>query len=171
MLGLPKGTVYLVPWTKEWENEFSNESKRIKLELGELILEVHHIGSTAVKNLSAKPILDIAIELKDFELGKLCVQGLEKIGYEYKGNNILPGRYYFSKGEPRTHQIHMYQTGSIFLKRQLAFRDFLNENKEALKEYQMLKEKLTKEHNTDKVTYSYAKTDFINNVMSKLELN
>ncbi|KRE33962.1 GrpB family protein [Paenibacillus sp. Soil522] len=171
MLGLPKGKVFLIPWTNEWEKEFTNESKRIKSELGELVLAVHHIGSTAVKNLSAKPIIDIAIELKEFQLGKHCVQGLEKIGYEYKGTDILPERHYFNKGEPRTHQIHMFQAGSIYLKRQLAFRDYLLTSNEALDEYQTLKEMLSKAHQADKVTYSHAKTDFVNSIMGKLGLN
>lgn len=171
MLGLPKGEVFLTPWTNEWVTEFTNESDKITSEIGELVLAVHHIGSTAVKNLSAKPIIDIAVELKDFKLGKHCVKGLERLGYEYKGTDILPERYYFSKGEPRTHQIHMFQTGNIFLEKQLAFRDYLLNDNKALNEYQTLKEKLTKTHQTDKVTYSYAKTDFINTIMEKLGFN
>ncbi|MDQ8738696.1 GrpB family protein [Paenibacillus sp. LHD-38] len=170
MLGLPKGEVYLIPWTNEWEKEFTKESRKIKSDLGELILAVHHVGSTAVKNLSAKPIIDIAIELTDFQLGKNCIQGLETLGYEYRGTDILPDRHYFSKGEPRTHQIHMFQTGSLYLKKQLAFRDYLLRNDEALDEYQTLKERLSKVHQTDKVTYSHAKTDFINSIMENLGL-
>jgi GrpB-like predicted nucleotidyltransferase (UPF0157 family) len=69
VLGLPKGKVFLIAWTAEWEKEFTSEKKQIEIELGELILAVHHIGSTAVKNLSVKPIIDIAIELKEFQLG------------------------------------------------------------------------------------------------------
>jgi GrpB-like predicted nucleotidyltransferase (UPF0157 family) len=171
MLGLPKGEVYLIPWTNEWVDEFINESEKITSELGELVIAVHHIGSTAVRNLSAKPIIDIAIELQDFQLGKHCVQGLERIGYEYKGTDILPERYYFSKGEPRTHQIHMFQTGNIYLKKQLAFRDYLLNDNEALNEYQALKERLSRTHHTDKITYSHAKTDFINTIMEKLGFN
>ena len=171
MLGLPKGEIFLIPWTNEWVKEFSNESAKITSELGELVQAVHHIGSTAVKSLSAKPIIDIAIELKDFQLGKHCVQGLERLGYEYKGTDILPERHYFSKGEPRTHQIHMFQMGNQYLKKQLAFRDYLLNDNEALKEYQTLKETLSKTHQTDKITYSHAKTDFINMIMQKLGFN
>jgi GrpB-like predicted nucleotidyltransferase (UPF0157 family) len=171
MLGLPKGEVYLVPWTNEWLREFRNESENIKSELGELVLAVHHIGSTAVKNLSAKPIIDIAIELNDYQLGIQCVKGLERLGYEYKGTDILPERYYFSKGEPRTHQIHMFQSGSIYMKKQLAFRDYLLNDNEALNGYQALKETLSRTHQTDKITYSHAKTDFINTTLEKLGFN
>lgn len=119
MLGLPKGKVFLVPWTVQWEKEFLLEKQSIQSVLGECPLAVHHIGSTAVKGLSAKPIIDIAIEVMRFEDGVKYVPDLEKVGYSYKGTNVLPERHYFSKGEPRTHQIHMFQTGSEHLKGKL----------------------------------------------------
>lgn len=109
MLGLPKGQVFLVPWTQEWQVAFEKEKKQMQEALEPLEVKIHHIGSTAVENLSAKPILDIAIELPDFEAGIKCIEPLEKMGYSYIGTNILPERYYFIKGEPRTHQIHMYE--------------------------------------------------------------
>lgn len=56
MLGLPKGEVYLVPWTSDWLDEFIVESSKIQFELGELVVAVHHVGSTAVKGLASKPI-------------------------------------------------------------------------------------------------------------------
>ncbi|MBO9609499.1 MAG: GrpB family protein [Paenibacillaceae bacterium] len=75
-----------------------------------------------------------------------------------------------NKGEPRTHQIHLFQTGSIYLKRQLAFRDYLMNDYKALVEYKALKETLSRTHGTDKITYSHEKTDFINSIMEKLGL-
>lgn len=168
MLGLPKGKVFLAAWTAEWEKEFIWEKTQIENELGELILVVHHIGSTAVKNLSAKPIIDIGIELKEFQLGSQCVNGLEKLGYAYGGTNILPDRHYFSKGDSRTHQIHMFQTGSLYLEKQLAFRNYLLENNAALNEYQDLKVKLSQKHQTDKLLYADEKTEFINSILDSL---
>lgn len=167
MLGLPKGKVFLIAWTAEWDKEFTLEKKQIENELGELIMEVHHIGSTAVRNLSAKPIIDIAIELKEFQLGNQCIHGLERLEYCYKGTNILPERHYFSKGEPRTHQIHMYQTGSLNLEKQLAFRDYLMTNDAALKEYEELKVKLSQVHETDKLSYSDEKSEFIHSILDR----
>ncbi|RAV21211.1 GrpB family protein [Paenibacillus contaminans] len=168
MLGLPKGEVFLLPWTEEWVAEFLLEKNRMETEIGELILTVHHIGSTAVRSLSAKPIIDIAIELEDFEQGYRCVQGLESLGYSYKGTNILPDRHYFNKGEPRTHQIHMYQKESSFLSKQLAFRDYLIQHEEARKEYQTLKERLSLTHSKDKLTYADNKTEFVNSILKRL---
>lgn len=74
MLGLPKGQVFLVPWTEQWEIEFKEEERKIRSEINDSILATHHIGSTAIQGLSAKPIIDIAIEIKLFEEEIHCVR-------------------------------------------------------------------------------------------------
>ncbi len=168
MLGLPKGEVFLVPWTIEWRNEFELESKRIQELIGEYVINIHHIGSTSVKNLSAKPILDIAIEIKDFEDGDKTARPLEILGYSYKGTNILPNRHYFIKGEPRTHQIHMYRYGDTYLIEQLKFRDYLRENHETRTEYEQLKQNLSKIYIKDKHKYAEEKSAFVKSVLERL---
>ncbi|MFD3449713.1 GrpB family protein [Microbacteriaceae bacterium 4G12] len=165
MLGLPKGEVFLVTWTKEWENEFLLEKERIENKIGKYIVDVHHIGSTAVKNLSAKPIIDIAIEIKEFSNGEHCVSPLQDIGYSYQGTNILPDRHYFNKGEPRTHQIHMYQSGNKYLMEQLKFRDYLRNNDEARVKYEQLKVKLADLNRNNKHKYAAEKTDFVKSIL------
>lgn len=168
MLGLPKGKVFLVAWSEEWEKEFLIEKEKIEAEIGEHIVAVHHIGSTAVKNLSAKPVIDIAIELNEFLDGEKCIKGLEKLGYSYKGTNILPERHYFNKGEPRTHQIHMYQNGSKYLIEQLAFRDYLIINETARINYENLKLDLAKMNNENKFKYADEKTNFVKSILAEI---
>lgn len=168
MLGLPKGQVFLIPWTEAWEREFLEEKKRIEDLIKPLILNIHHIGSTSIKNLSAKPILDIAIEIKSFNDGEFLAKPLENLGYSYKGTNILPDRHYFNKGEPRTHQIHMYQVNNQYLVEQLAFRDYLRKNENARNEYEQLKKKLASTNSNDKHKYANEKTDFIKSIVSKI---
>ncbi|HCF32932.1 MAG TPA: GrpB family protein, partial [Bacillus sp. (in: Bacteria)] len=114
MLGLPYGKVFLVPWTEEWEIEFMKEKQLIEEQIGEHILAIHHIGSTSIPYLSAKPIIDIAIELENYTDGIHCIKKLELLNYKYR-KEVLPERYYFNKGEPRTHQIHMYEQGNTCL--------------------------------------------------------
>lgn len=168
MLGLPKGEVFLVPWTEDWEQQFELEKNRILKRIESYSVEIHHIGSTSIKYLSAKPIIDIAIEINNFKVGELCISSLEEIGYTYHGTKILPDRHYFSKGEPRTHQIHMYQSGSKYLIEQLKFRDYLRECKDARIEYEELKLKLTKYNKTNKHRYAEEKTDFVKSILEKL---
>lgn len=168
MLGLPNGEVFLVPWDERWEEEYFREKENIKRKVGGYAIAYHHIGSTAVKHLSAKPIIDIAVELNDFQDGYKCIEDLEEIGYKHRIIDELPERHYFSKGEPRTHQIHMYEKRNEYLKRQLAFRDHLRNNEGVRKEYQKMKETLSKTHSAAKLAYADAKTDFVNSVLSKL---
>ncbi|WP_096187337.1 GrpB family protein [Evansella halocellulosilytica] len=168
MLGLPKGEVFLVPWTKEWDKEFLLEKEKIQNKIGEYIIDIYHIGSTSIKHLSAKPIIDIAIEIKDFNDGENTVLELEKLGYSYKGTNILPDRHYFSKGEPRTHQIHMYQSGNKYLLEQLKFRNYLRDNDEARIEYGRLKINLARSNKSNKHKYAEEKTAFVKSILEKI---
>ncbi|MET3322393.1 UNVERIFIED_ORG: GrpB-like predicted nucleotidyltransferase (UPF0157 family) [Peribacillus simplex] len=169
MLGLPKGEVFLVPWTNDWEKEFLLEKERIREVIGQNILAVHHIGSTAIKHLSAKPIIDIAIEVKEFQDGEKCVTALETLGYSYKGTNVLPDRYYFNKGEPRSHQIHMYQSGNKYLLEQLDFRDYLRNNETARIEYKMLKQILSRVNKNNKHKYADDKTKFVKSILESIK--
>lgn len=168
MLGLPKGEVFLVPWTEDWEEEFISEKERIQKKIKKYTVAVHHIGSTSVKHLSAKPIIDIAIEIKDFNEGESCVSPLLEIGYSYMGTKILPDRHYFIKGEPRTHQIHMYQSGSQYLLEQLNFRDYLRKHEEARVEYEQLKLKLSRANKNNKHKYAEEKTDFVKSILERM---
>src|SRR5699024_7674834 len=163
----PKGEVFLIPGKEEWAKEFLKEKKNIQNEIGKFIVDIHHIGSTAVKGLSAKPIIDIAVEIKCFNDGEHCVTPLERLGYSYKGVNILPDRHYFNKGEPRTHQIHMYQIGSDFLVEQLKFRDYLRCNDNARMEYQELKTGLSKINKFNKHKYAEEKTNYVHSILAK----
>lgn len=166
-LGLPKGEVFLVSWNKEWENEFNIEKNEIMKLIGTYVVSCQHIGSTAVKGLSSKPIIDIAIEINKFEDGFRCIHLLSNLGYRHRLINELPDRHYFSKGEPRTHQIHMYQTGNIYLKKQIIFRNCLIENEDLRNKYQKLKTQYALKYNNDKLAYADAKTEFIRKILEK----
>ncbi|MDD8002668.1 GrpB family protein [Bacillus cereus] len=169
MLGLPYGKVFLAPWTEKWEFEFMKEKQFIEKQIGEHILAIHHIGSTAIPHLSAKPIIDIAIELEDYKDGLKCIQKLELLNYKYR-KDVLPERYYFNKGEPRTHQIHMYEQRNKHLIEQLQFRDYLIDNKTARIQYEQLKIQLSKANPNDKHQYAEDKTNFIKSVLAKLNV-
>ncbi|WP_242272649.1 GrpB family protein [Bacillus cereus group sp. BfR-BA-01310] len=167
MLGLPLGKVFLVPWTGEWEFEFLKEKQLIEEQIGEYIMVIHHIGSTSIPHLSAKPIIDIAIELNDFANGIECIEKLEQLNYKYR-KDVLPERYYFNKGEPRTHQIHMYEQWNPYLIEQLSFRDYLKDNKTARMQYEQLKIQLSQANPNDKHKYAEDKTSFVKSILAKI---
>ncbi|WP_152391850.1 GrpB family protein [Paenibacillus guangzhouensis] len=166
MLGLPKGQVFIIPWTEQWIVAYEAESRIIRDTLQAFHVTVHHIGSTAIRGLSAKPIIDIAIEIDHFEDSSLCAAKLEELGYRYLGTNILPERHYLNKGEPRTHQIHMYEKDNRYLKDQLLFRNYLNVHEEARTAYQDLKMQLSEKYKSDKHAYADAKTAFVRDILA-----
>lgn len=150
---------------KGMEGSILNEKKLIEKLIGEYMIDIQHIGSTVVPRLKAKPIIDIAIVLERFEDGLKCIAPLEKLGYKYR-ENVLPERYYFNKGEPRTHQIHMYEKGNKYLMEQLKFRDHLISNNAARIQYEQLKIQLSQANPNNKHQYAEEKTDFIRSILN-----
>ena len=165
MLGLPKGTVKLEPHTKQWDQLFAEEEARLRKVVGDHVVAIEHIGSTAICGISAKPIIDIAVAVKNSADGERCVKPLEGIGYEYRGEHGIAGRFYFVKGEPRTHHLHMILEDSDFWRSHLLFRDYLRENPVAAKEYEDLKLELARDYVNDRDAYLQGKSDFIENIL------
>ncbi|EMA6343023.1 GrpB family protein [Bacillus cytotoxicus] len=96
-----------------------------------------------------------------------CIAKLEQLNYKYR-KDVLPERYYFNKGEPRTHQIHMYEEGNKYLMEQLCFRDYLKNNKTSRIEYEQLKIQLSQANPNDKHKYADDKTNFVKFILAKI---
>ena len=165
MFGLPKGTVKLEPHTEQWRQLFAEEEARLRKIIGDYVVVIEHIGSTAICGISAKPIIDIAVALEKVADGERCVKPLEEINYEYRGEYGIAGRFYFVKGEPRTHHLHMVLEDSDFWRSHLLFRDYLRENPAVAKEYENLKLELAREYVNDRDAYLHGKSDFIENIL------
>ena len=165
MLGLLKGTVRLVPHTEVWHQLFVEEAIRLRNAIGEHAVAIEHMGSTAVCGLAAKPILDIGVSLARLSDGVACINTIENIGYEYRGEAGIAGRFYFVKGEPRTHHLHMVEAGSEFWKRHLLFRDYLLNHSDVAKKYEKLKLELAQKYSHDREAYTLGKSAFIEGVV------
>jgi GrpB-like predicted nucleotidyltransferase (UPF0157 family) len=167
MLGLEKGFVRLLPHTEEWHQMFAEEKARLQDAIGEFVVGIEHVGSTSVCGIAAKPILDIAIAITDKATGEKCVAPLENIGYVYRGENGIPGRFYFVKGssERRTHHLHMLLAGSDELRNHLAFRDYLLQNSDAAAEYDRLKKELANKYGNDRDAYLDGKAEFVEKIL------
>src|SRR5918997_6226716 len=140
MLGLQKGTVRLVPHAEVWHQLFAQEEARLRAALGGLVAAVEHVGSTAICGISAKPVIDIAAAVREIADAARCVAPLEGLGYEYRGEHGIPGRHYFTKGEPRTHHLHVVELGGELWRGHLLFRDQLRRHPHLAKEYEDLKQ-------------------------------
>lgn len=144
---------------------FAEEEERLRVAVGEHALAVEHVGSTAICGLRAKPIIDIAVAVREIADAGKCVMPLEGIGYEYRGEQGLAGRHFFGKGEPRTHHLHMVEAGSDFWRSHLLFRDYLRRHREVRERYEELKQGLAQRHEADREAYTEGKAAFIAGVL------
>lgn len=123
---------------------YEDEAAKLRGIFGSEIMAIHHIGSTSVEGMMAKPVIDIMPVVQAIERIDNFNNAMIDIGYEPKGENGLPGRRYFQKGgDMRTHHIHFYMTGDPEIERHLAFRDYLRTHPDIAKEYGNLKKELS----------------------------
>ena len=126
-----------------WVQQFTEEAAVLAGIFGKEIIQIHHIGSTSVPGMSAKPIIDIMPVIRDLNQADSFNEKMEQAGYEAKGENGLPGRRYFQKGgDLRSHHVHMYEEGNPEIARHLAFRDYLRCRPDAARAYSERKEQL-----------------------------
>ncbi|MGV3488204.1 MAG: GrpB family protein [Tuberibacillus sp.] len=160
--------VEVISYTKDWVNAFNEESEEIKAIFGALILEFHHIGSTTVPGMAAKPIIDMMPVVSDIEQVDRFNDEMIKLGYVPMGENGIPGRRYFQKGgDQRTHHVHIYEKGNAEIERHLAFRDYMMAHPEEAKKYSELKLTLAKQFPTDIESYINGKDAFIKDIDDK----
>ena len=155
-------SVTVVSYNPGWINEFNKESTLIKEALGVVVEEVHHIGSTSVPGLLAKPIIDMILEVNDITLLDEKTEALVHLGYEAMGELGITGRRYFRKGgDQRTHHIHSFQKGDPHITRHLAFRDYLIAHQELAETYGKLKFQLAQKYPDDWDAYCDGKDNFV----------
>ncbi|MFW9844203.1 MAG: GrpB family protein [Candidatus Thorarchaeota archaeon] len=144
--------VRVVPYDPTWPDKYELERNRICAVLKNEIVAVHHIGSTSIPGMSAKPIIDLMLEVKDIIKIDEYNNEMIALGYEPRGELGIRGRRYFSREEPqdvRTHHVHAYQTDNIELKRHLAFRDYMISHPKDAKVYAELKTVLARRFQWD----------------------
>jgi GrpB-like predicted nucleotidyltransferase (UPF0157 family) len=122
------------------------------------LAEIHHIGSTSIPGVYAKPIIDILPLVYDIAVVDSYNTTMEALGYQPKGEFGLPGRRYFHRGNTRrTHQVHVYQVGTDEAQRHLAFRDYLRAHPDKAQIYSDHKRDVARRHPYDIYAYMDAK--------------
>ena len=160
-------SVRLVPYDATWPLEFAAEADRIERVCSGLQLKLEHIGSTAVPDLSAKPVIDILAGRPANVPGSAYVAAFRQLGYEHKGAFGIPGRNYFRKGTPRTHHVHMVSWTSEFWRDHVLFRDYLRAHPEIAREYETIKRELAAMYLQDKEKYTDAKGPFVRSIVRR----
>ncbi len=164
--------IIIVDYEPEWPEEYEKERARILGAIGDKVLAVEHIGSTAVPGLGAKPIIDIVVAVDVIANGYECVKPLRSLGYEHISYPDFPERLFFRIGQMGEGPIHMHMTEfmSSFWEEKILFRDFLQAHAEVAQEYFLLKRRLAKMYGADREKYepyTEAKTSFIESVLAR----
>ncbi|MDK2126148.1 GrpB family protein [Parachitinimonas caeni] len=156
--------ILVVPHDPAWALQFAEEAQQIHRALGAVVLDLHHIGSTAIQGIHAKPVIDMLLAVGDLQVLDQQAGVLMALGYEAKGEFGIPGRRYFSKDSPsgaRSHQLHAFQAGSHGFIRHLAFRDYMNAHPEVAQAYGRLKQQLASQYPLNRTAYMDGKDPFI----------
>lgn len=161
--------VEVVPHDRAWRIIFAHESIAIAHTLGRNTIAVHHIGSTAIPGIYAKPIVDFLVEVREIAIVDQFNLAMQTLGYQAMGEFGIEGRRFFRKDTNgiRTHHVHTFETESPQIDRHLNFRDYLIAHPEDAKHYSDLKRDLAKQFPTDIEAYMDGKDAFIKAIDQK----
>jgi GrpB-like predicted nucleotidyltransferase (UPF0157 family) len=169
MIGLARGTVQVVPHEAAWARLFAAEAATLRAALGEPATPIEHVGSTAIKGMDAKPIIDLMLAVPSLASAAEHIPVLENLGYEDRGDGGAPGRLFLAKGPPsrRTHHLSLAEPTSAFWRETLLFRDYLSTHPEAVEAYRRLKHDLAVRYPSDRAAYTNGKNAFIKGIIVK----
>jgi GrpB-like predicted nucleotidyltransferase (UPF0157 family) len=162
VLGTP---VELVPHSPDWADAARAESARLAGAFGGNLVAVHHVGSTAIPGIRAKPILDLMPELRSLAHLDAARAALEALGYAWRGEFDIPGRRYLTLDDPATArrrvQLHCFESAHPEVEWLLAFRDYLRAHPDKAREYEAEKLRARDLHPTNVRDYTAAKAPWI----------
>lgn len=154
----------IVSYNNNWATDYESEKERLLELFGTGVINIEHIGSTSIKGLQAKSIIDIVIVMKDFEPVDKFDRLLKAAGYVFHSSSTE--RHFFRKGDPIKYHLSIaFADRGGFWVRQILFRDYLSSHIEARQEYGHLKEKLLAEDPSGLNSYLSGKTDFVNKIL------
>jgi GrpB-like predicted nucleotidyltransferase (UPF0157 family) len=171
-----KDSIEIEAYDPRWPLQAREETSKLIQKISSLgpswFIEIEHIGSTAIPELSAKPILDLAIGVNDLNSAKALIPVLIEEGYVFWEANPDKSKLFFAKGMPpigekRTHHIHVMEVNHHDWVVRLLFRDYLIAHPKERKAYQDLKLGLAKTFKEDREAYTRSKTNFIQKINQK----
>ena len=167
-----KRKIDLIPYTPLWKEYYLKECQVLEKILKNNCKEVHHIGSTAIKKIMAKPILDILCVVHTLDKIDAFKYEFEKMGLKWMGENGLPGRLYFIRlakdGVTHLSHIHIFEKSNTLINDHLDFRDYLNAEDQIAIEYEELKVTLQKNYLESPELYTAGKNEFIKTVLKSI---
>ena len=169
MLGLKHGTVKLVAYDPVWPDYFKTEADNVRSCLNKADLVIEHVGSTAIPNMSAKPILDMLVPYENLhEVPSFC-EALAKLDYELVTDGALYKLFIKGPKEARTHHLTFTSPNSAYWLETLQFRNYLLRHAEVAKEYEAKKIELASVYADSRRNYTANKAAFIRKVLRLAE--
>lgn len=170
MEGVLRNQVRLLPHNEEWDKEFLHVKREIEEVWDDIVVDIQHFGSTSIKNIYAKPILDVAVVVKSFHV--MRPEDLVNLGYEYIGLDFpSTNRHLFvlrDENDFSLRHIHCYEPNDEDFIACTGFRDYLNAHPDEAKEYSDLKIELEKKYANDRYAFGKGKHDFIQAIYKKI---
>jgi GrpB-like predicted nucleotidyltransferase (UPF0157 family) len=165
--------IEVVDYDPVWIAAFEKEAAILKAVFVQRVIEVHHIGSTAVPGLDAKPIIDILVVLDHTDDINSFDRAMEDVGYRVRGECLdapmpgTPGRFYFTKetNGVRSHHVHVCAKDHWEIFAKLAFRDYLRAHSNKAAAYGELKRRIAAQYRFDNVGYMHAKDGFVKSTL------
>ncbi len=168
IIGLRRGSVELVEHQEEWKDAARNCIEMLSSVLGGAAVAIQHVGSTAIPDIHAKPIIDIAVGVHSFDEVMEYRDELASLGIIFHGEDN-PGQLLFviGDGEIRTHHIHIVPYNGEAWCNYLIFRDYLCSNPGKAKAYDELKMQLAAMYADNRKAYTASKTSFIKDTIAE----
>ena len=177
-------SVLIADYDPRWPKMYEKERGRILAAIGGWLADAQHVGSTAIPGLAAKPVIDIIAGLRSWNDREQCIARLEALGYEDRGERVMPGMLLLVKrtdvpapgqtyrnfdGEitTRTHVLHLMETSHPEWQRHIIFRDYLRQDGAVAARYAELKQRLAQDHGLDISAYTEGKSAFIEVVIGR----
>jgi len=162
--------ILVAPHDQAWPDRFAQERLLLQSSIGEWTVGgIHHVGSTAVPGLDAKPIIDILVGVESLEASRPCFELLERLEYLY-APYLLTEMHWFCKPHPsrRTHHLHLVPKATPRYRDELAFRDQLRTKPDLADRYAALKRQLADRFPRDREAYTEAKSAFIRDALTSM---
>ncbi|MBT9387040.1 GrpB family protein [Pseudooceanicola sp. CBS1P-1] len=163
-----KLTSSITDYDERWPRLFEREAGRLRPMFGEACVAIHHVGSTAVQGLAAKPEIDILVVVSD--ASRLDVWQADLLGLDYKrGRDLMTGHHFFKRDVAgvRTHKLHICRSDHSQIGRMLGIRDHLRVNATDRRAYAELKLRLERENRTGIAEYLDGKAPFLDDLFQR----
>lgn len=160
--------IIIEDYDPRWPQQFELLRSRIAPTLGTFAAAIHHVGSTAVPGLAAKPVIDIDVLLHSADDLSEVIHRLGTLGYEHRGDLGIPGREAFRPpaADP-PHHLYVHGPDSREYTRHLNFRNHLRANPDDARAYERLKRRLAQQYRNDREAYNLAKTEFVETILRR----